>query len=733
MSVFAPVSEKKAIKHPHFPDNFLAVIWRFWGKAEPSRLADVLDATQEQLRDCAALMGLNPDEEYNPVWRTRGYITLIRNSWHLLEYDQICTLLGFSVEELATILKEDDFLFHKLGHFKPAVERPRYHPLTEKEWEDAAKIASVLSAYGVIDTPDKAFRFLDDFYKAPKGNITVLPDKHGDLKMIYSYFALYGDPLLNPEADPFPDALLEKYAGYGINGVWLQGVLYQLVPYPFDPSLSEGWERRIESLNALVKRAARYGIGVYLYLNEPRNMPLSFFDKFPHLKGHTCYPGFAALCTSAREVRDYLSEASYQLFHSVPGLGGFFTISRSENQTNCYSHSDASSCNCPRCSTRPLEDVLAEANNLLARGAHRASPKARAIAWNWGWDYSGRMHQIIEKLDADIIVQATSERGMKYQIGGIKGEVEDYTMSLPGPGELAKSTWNTAIRTGHEACAKVQFNNTWEVSGVPYIPVFDLLAEYVCNLKNAGVRHIMLSWTLGGSPSPNLGLVNYLLQKDDAAVPDVYEYIKATYGVGEAQAVYTAQKSFCEAFRCFPFHIGVLYNAPQTSGPKSPFFVEPSGYNATMVCYPYDAVRDWASIYPADVFEEQFRMLCEKWSKGLDILRAKQSDRSALYEELINVAQGALVHFRTVLNLTCFTRARDKHIASPDKAAVQRMLKVLDDEERNVLDTISLISRDSRIGFEASNHYSFTKSDLLEKLLNINYSKEYINSLRIPQ
>ena len=138
---------------------------------------------------------------------------------------------------------------------------------------------------------------------------------------MYSYFALYGDPLSDPSLDPFPDALLAEYARMGVRGVWLQGILYQLTPFPFDPALSTGWEARIAALNRLIARAKRHGIGVYLYLNEPRSMPDTFFARYPHLRGAR-EGDFCAMCTSTDEVRAYLEDAAYRLFCAAPDLAG---------------------------------------------------------------------------------------------------------------------------------------------------------------------------------------------------------------------------------------------------------------------------------------------------------------------------------------------------------------------------------------------------------------------------
>ena len=135
----------------------------------------------------------------------------------------------------------------------------------------------------------------------------------------YSYFALYGDPLLDPTLDPYPDGYLARLAASGVDGVWLQAVLTRLAPFPWDARQSEHYEARLKNLRLLVERARRHGVGVYLYLNEPRACPVSFFATRPELKG-VAEGDFAALCTSVPEVRDYLAASVESICRAVPGL-----------------------------------------------------------------------------------------------------------------------------------------------------------------------------------------------------------------------------------------------------------------------------------------------------------------------------------------------------------------------------------------------------------------------------
>lgn len=702
----------QAVALPHFPHPCLAVIWRNWNRVPVERLARVLQAPEEELKEAAGLMGLD-DGGCDRRWLSRGYLTLIRSNWHLLTYEGLTELLGVSREKLDFILKEDDFMWVKLGRQKPEVEPPLWKTLPEGWRKQAKGIGQSVRA--LPQYRENAFDFLDAFYGPAQ---PVEPVSSSGLRMVYSYFAVYGDPLLDREIDPYPEALLAQYAAQGVNGIWLQGILYQLTPFPFAPELSEGWERRIEGLRALIERAGRYGIGVYLYLNEPRSMEEAFFCRYPQLKGYA-EGGEAALCTSRDEVKAYLEDAAYALFASAPGLAGFFTITMSENLTHCYSHNLNTTC--PACAARSPAQVVAEVNNLLARGARRANPAAQCIAWNWEWseEWAG---EVVDALSEGQSVMCTSEARMPTCVGGVPGTVVDYTISNPGPGELARRIWRQAREAGLKACAKVQFNNSWEMSAAPYLPVFDLVAQHARQLKASGVEHVMFSWTLGGAPTPVLKLAARILdaQPGESALQD---FLAEEYGA-QADVVDQAQRAFSEAFRQFPFDVGVLYKAPQNYGPMSLLYPEPTGWKATMIGYPYDDLAGWRSIYPEEVFEQQFSLLCEKWRQGLALLEGEKG--GAAFEEFVRMARACLCHFSSTLNQIRFVRARD------GQAGRETLLSILTAERKATLEMMALRAQDSRLGFEASNHYYYGQRELMEKLLNLSQVSEQLKA-KAPQ
>lgn len=699
MSALPETSARPSIRYHHFPTLWQNVLFRIWGHVPHDRLAAVLETDVATLRAEAGRLGLDGSIEPNGDWLTRGYLTTIRECWHLLTMENIAYLLGITDDYLAFLLKEDDFLWHKLGHLKPSVGSPKYAPLTEKQLAQTNRIREIVA--GTLDRPDNAFEFIKEFMQ-PADEAPVIAETGDGMRIVYSYFALYGDPLLDPSLDPFPDALLARYAKMGVNGVWLQGMLYQLVEFPFDPQMSEGCEKRMESLNALIRRAAKYGIGVYLYMNEPRAMSDAFFRKYPHLRG-TREEDFYAMCTSQPEVKHYLEDAAFRLFDRAKGLAGIFTISMSENLTNCISRGGDI---CPRCAARKPEEIVAEVNNLLARGAKRANPNARVTAWSWAWgdEWATRVPALLTEGQ---VVQCTSEERLETNIAGVPGFVLDYTMSLCGPGVKSKRVWKSAREAGREVCAKTQFNNTWELAAVPWIPVMDKVAGHVNNLKAEGVNHFQMSWTLGGYPSPNLKLAAWLIANKGG----VNDFLRDWLGDELGPIADAGQKKLSEAFSEFPFHIHVVYNGPQNFGPMAPFFLENTGWKATMVGFPYDDIDGWRTIYSREQFSDQMKKLAEGWREGVEILAAHEG-KNAEFDDMLLVARACLCHFESAWYHAAFVLAREAN----DR---EEMLSFLRAERETVLSLIEIRKKDSRIGYEASNHYFYSLNDLAEKLVNL--------------
>ncbi len=103
------------------------------------------------------------------------------------------------------------------------------------------------------------------------------------------------------------------------------------------------------------------------------------------------------------------------------------------------------------------------------------------LAWDWGWPDS----DAIGLLPRDVWLMSVSEWSLPIERGGIKNTVGEYSLSAPGPGPRATSHWKLARQRGSKTAAKLQINNTWELSAIPWMPVLDLVAEHCAGLARA--------------------------------------------------------------------------------------------------------------------------------------------------------------------------------------------------------------------------------------------------------
>ncbi len=825
------VDKTYKVEYPHFPAKYQAVIFRNFNNVPTCRIAKILGTTVEKIEKSAEQMGLKTPAKVNENFLKRGFITIIRDNWLLLPYSQLLTLLDITEEELAFILKEDDFLGEKLGA-KPFLEEVKYYELNEEEKEKTAKIKGFIkrnfeslknginencfsfvnnyniapitnrkvtgktvtlnSSWGVTTDVKSDIlntyinNFLSEFEsifnlkldgndyfidivlnsnlneekeyfnlyikeneirvtaktevgvlralnkilnlstssKVPCFNIENLEFKpRFNTRLAYSYQALYGDALLDGALSSYPDSLLRAYSKLDINAIWLQGILYTMVPFPWDKGLSKNWEKRLKGLKNLADRAEKYGIKVYLYLNEPRSMPLSFFDNYPELLGVT-ENGNGTLCTSQKAVQDYLYNGVKTICEAVPNIGGFFTITASENLTNCYSHTKEP--DCPRCSKRNAGEVVTEVNRIIADAAHEVSEDISVVAWNWQWATLGDdFNDFARKLKGSgVKIMCTSEEAVKKQIGNVKTQVIDYSISIIGPGELAKSTWKTCKENGIETFAKVQINNTWECSTLPFLPTLNSIENHIEGITKQNVNNLMLGWTLGGYPSTMLEIIkNYYFISNDNV-----DTLELLFGSSK-KAVEEAFSNLSDAFSNFPFHIRSLYNGPQHLGPANLLFYKKSGVNSTMTGYPFDDLDCWRADFSRELFMEQYRLLSVGFRSAFNKLKKSVSENEVRemphIKELLDVVEGATCIYESVYNQIKFIILRDSN------GSIEKIVETLNNEIECAKTMFRLQTENSTFGYESANHYFFHPVSLIEKVINCSYLIEKFSKKEI--
>ncbi len=544
-------------------------------------------------------------------------------------------------------------------------------------------------------------------------------------RFIYSFCGLYGDVLDKDSSISFPDELLKGYARQGINGVWIQGVFYKIAPYPFAPEKCEGWEMRLKNLDEMTKRCARYGIKVYMYINEPRNMPLDFFEKYPHLKGTKQTDTNACLCSSHPETHQYLKDTIQTICKAAPLLGGFLNITQSENVVLCYSrgigeikedeHKHINVDFCPVCGKRKGSEVTAEILETMANAAAEVNPDIKFFAYAWAWQphFEEQLEDLISRLPKNIIVLQVSESGIEFNRGGIDNVIRDYSLSIVGPGEAAKDLWSMCRKYGLEVAAKVQINNSWECSTAPFLPVYENVIQHMRNLIDAGIEHVMLSWTLGGYISDNIKIASAYFFEDVENNDNPYDVVlRNAYGE-YSDKVKEAVSHFCKGFGEYPFDVRHLYDGPSNAGSANIIYPEPTGIPATMTCYPYDDLKGWCGyVYTPDVLEKQYTKLCAEWEKGLEILKDVPTC------EFKDMATYGYTLFKASLNQIRYYLLRD---GEPDKAKMDELVK---SDKELALTVYEIMLRNSAVGYEAANHYYVTRTSFMEKVVNCDYLLE---------
>ena len=723
-----------ALEFSYFPHRQYTFVWRNWSVVEKERLAEILGTSEEKVVELATSMGLPKRQTIEKEWKTKqGYITIVRRNWHLLPYEQIMQLLGMSREELRFHLIEDDFLYDKLGKMKPYCKPLYYEEPTVEMRKRAEEIAKEIKMLGKnpFVAKEPRFAFIREFEKVNK--LTTLPqqkDNGFDLKIVYPYFANYGDALLDKEMTTYPEEMFRRLAEVGVNGIWIHVVLRTLVEpddkgFPGDSRASE----RIEGLKRLVDRASKYGVRVFLYMNEPRGMSPEWFDSKPERKAYGGYDmkGLRSFCPSNPEVLNWLTRSLESVFSQVKGLGGIFTITASENFTTCTSRYKFYK-KCPHCGNSSYAKLQAAINTAMERGVHNAAPEAEVIVWDWKWP-DHECKEMIENLPKNIRYMCVSEWSKPINRGGVKSKIGEYSMSTAGPGPRAIRNWEYAREAGLKCMAKVQVNCTWEIAITPSVPVMDIVAKHAENLSTAGVDGVMLSWSLGGYPSENMKLFHSFDGKITSEEA-ITKLAREEYGEEAWRLVREAWRECSTTFEEYPFYIGSIYNGAHHIGPANLFYTQKTGYRATMVGIPYDNHTRWASIYPSHIWSSQMAKSAVGFKKGITLLEQAYKVAKGGYKEKVAVAlsrmKAVYIHLQAAAEQSKFFIARDEYFEAKTDAERKEKLEIMrqacEAERELIKQMLPVVSADSEIAYESSNHYFYLPCDLGEAYLSVNYA-----------
>ena len=555
----------------------------------------------------------------------------------------------------------------------------------------------------------------------------------------------------------YSDAYLSRLAHLGYDAIWLRGDLRDLSRSDVFPELGAHRDRNQAALNLLIRRARRWGIGVYLYLCEPYGLPVTdpFWKKHPDVRGPEGPERgkkdvhLYALCTSTQKVKRWLRESAADLLRGAPGLEGLILITASEHTGHCKQRQSMAG-KCPRCADRSGPEIVAEVVRLIRDGVRDAASPARVVAWNWAWDFQfgpkGEA-EIVRRLPRDAAWMGNAENGGVVRCAGKDLTIWEYSLCYPGPSPAFRAKALRAQRHGNAAWAKVQINVTHELAAMPYVPVPFLLRDKFAGLARARVEGLMCCWIFGGYPGVGARLATEMMW-DPFGNParTLLECAAGLYGRDAAPLVVKAWRCFSRGYGKYPFDRG-LYSHPLNDSPAHPFHFRRvrrrERPNWTLRKEPFGDILNWCVHLSPEATCRCYEQVLKPWDEGLALLReALKLTPAPLRREArrdLGVCEAVARHVRSGLHLVRFLRLRDRlpgsgrakafppGVQDPWPVPVERspgriraviagMERIVRAERELVTACLPLVEADSRIGYHSEGGYRYRPRDLRAKL-----------------
>jgi hypothetical protein len=558
----------------------------------------------------------------------------------------------------------------------------------------------------------------------------------------------------------YPDNYLLKMAHHGFNGIWCRVLLKELVRTAVFPEFGGRSEFLLSKLNAFIKRAARFGIRVYLFFTEPIGFREDdpFFKKYPELKGSPSYAGTCAICTSEQKVKDYLYSGFRNLIEQTHGLGGVILITASEHQTHCYSHVsvfDGDIVKCPKCACNTPAEIVSEIISLINSGIKSVSNDVKVIAWNWSWSYfeEDPQENIVGMLPADVILMADFERGGKRVADGMEHYVDEYSLSYIGPSERFQGAVNAAKERGMKFYAKLQIGVTHEIATVPYFPVPFKLIEKFTEAGRCGVSGAMECWNFGNILSLNTEIANWFSWSPQPVNADDFmrKIAIREYGEPSSDLFVQAWRIFSRATDYYPFSNQYIYEGPMHHGGAQPLFFKKINKPLAMTWLlpneiKYNAYEEFMSRgeYGDDISAickkfgvagtlRLLNKMCDEWETGVKNLKTAVALASGEYVKnalkAFSVAAAVLSQFRSAAHFIEFTSLRNEFYDCLDLenkiAILEKMEAIAHKEKENSEELMRLLPMEKTLGFHGEAFgYMYNKKKIDRKLKDLSLMME---------
>ena len=514
----------------------------------------------------------------------------------------------------------------------------------------------------------------------------------------------YGDELLD-DIEYYPDEYLKRLAHNGTNALWIYTSFRALIDMPQFPQNKSDCARRIKKLSRVVERCGRYGVKVYVFAIEPIGLSEEELPIHSHMAGGSKINDRYPFCMRQETAREYIIGAVEKLFRSVPGLGGYISITAGEQTTTCPSV--ASYIHCPRCSKYSRGENLAYAVNCIKEGIRRAGTGAEFISWTYSHRYweERDVRQYVQNAPRDVVLmQNFEDGGINIQLG--KPRVAfDYWLSYVGPCDTYIATAEEAQKRGCAMWAKMQVCNSHELATVPYIPVPGILYEKYKRARELGTTGIMECWYFGNYPSAMNFVSGALSFLGTFADKEAFlrECAARLYGQSMANDVAAAWLAFEEGYRNYPTNVMFNYYGPMHDGvvwklallPKN----NPLPRTWQLQDIP-DGDRIGECLFQGHTLDETIALSDEirkNWQAGISLLPLPAS------HELRTLAEALWLLFSSGANILKFysLRARLGKQSGDARKTLAQMRDLVRAEIENTQTMAALCAKDPRLGYHS--------------------------------
>ena len=527
----------------------------------------------------------------------------------------------------------------------------------------------------------------------------------------------------------YTDETLSEIAENGFNGIWVHALLHHIVSAEPFPELGKSCRMHREALEILIRRAKKYGIRVFLYLQPPRAIPLTEKDFWRRHAdcGGVFYPRYQArsLCVSEKSVCEWLRNVSAGLAETLPELGGLILITASELPSHCYSHRNkfesAYMIDCPRCREREPQDIVIDVIQAVRDGVRRISSDLPIIVWNWSWTMWGLKppcREIVERLPHDVVLMADFERGgYKDFWKRPRCMINEYALSYDGPSGYCRDIMSLARSRGMRVMAKLQFGTTHELATVRTLPVIPNLFRKADYLRSTGLHGFMGCWNFGNLNSSSLKAFNFFLElkRETDCDEAMTAFAHSEYPGCNAEKIIAAWHIFADALAMdYPFCVPFLYDSPVNH--SLALIPEPGPLSGKPVG------RSWLPDERGDVYPEpaefpleklirRLGTLAEHWKAGVELLREALG---TAHRDFINAAICGLV-WQSVFHLYQIYRLRKNW-----NDALLPEYRILEKSELAVAEeALPLVAADTEQGWHIEGNFHSFSPELIEKKIAV--------------